>query len=127
VEHIGIDPADGKPAVIDPAPPVFQKPAGALIVVLHLQCIARDVEDAVLVAELRSRRGLEGFGLDLPYTPDIPVEKEDVAVKRAGAALGTRRAPEPDIFYDPCEPLQRVLIEAVTFLSQGSDPEWNGG
>ena len=62
VEHVGINVADGKTAVINPASSVFQEPARSTGVILRPQCIPRDIEYTILVAEFRSRCGFESGG-----------------------------------------------------------------
>jgi hypothetical protein len=127
VEHVRINPADGEPLVIDPAPAVFQEPAGSLFIILYSEGIAGNIENTVLVAELRSWRRFKRFWLDRFHDFHVAVQEKDVTIEGAGAALCARCAPEPDLPDDPPESLYRVLVKAVAFVGQGSDPERNRG
>ena len=62
VEHVRINAADCKTAFVNPAPSVFQEPAGSTGIILCPQCIPRDIEYTVLVAEFGSRCGFESGG-----------------------------------------------------------------
>jgi hypothetical protein len=55
VEHKWINPTDSKTVVVDPAPSVFQKPAGLTVIILCPYCIPRDIKYAVLVAKFGCR------------------------------------------------------------------------
>jgi hypothetical protein len=51
VEHVWINTTDCKTAVVNPAPSVFQKPAGSTDLIPCPHCIPRNIEYAVLVAK----------------------------------------------------------------------------
>jgi len=87
VKHIGIDPAYGEPPVIDPAPAIFQEPAGSIIILLNPQSIARDIIDSMLIAEFRFRGRFECLGFYLTDYFHISVKKKDMAVKCPGTAF----------------------------------------
>ncbi len=129
VEHIGIDTADGKPPVIDPAPAVFKKPARPLGIVFYLQCIAGDIKYAILVAELGIWGRFESIGFDRPYCSHVPVEQEDMAVECPGTALRAGRAPEPDVLYNTCETVCGIIKKGVLFPGEGGDAvrDWDEG
>src|SRR5208283_2862470 len=121
VEHIGIDAADGKPPVIDPAPAVFKKPARPLGIVFYLQCIAGDIKYAILVTELGIRGWFECIGFDRPYCGHVPVEQENMAVECPGTTLRAGSAPEAYILYNPCETVYGIIKKSVLFLCEGGD------
>jgi hypothetical protein len=110
VEHIGVDAADGKPAVINPAPAIFKEPAGTCLIILYPESVPGDIENPVLVAELRPRCRLKGLWFDLPYNFYVPVKEEDVTIEAPGTASGAGCAPEPDLANDSRKTLKRVLI-----------------
>jgi hypothetical protein len=74
MEHVRVDAADGEPAFIDPALTVFKEIAGTRFIVLCPQCITRDIERAVLVAEFSPGRRFECVRIYLFYRCSIPVE-----------------------------------------------------
>jgi hypothetical protein len=66
VEHIWIDPADSKTAIINPALSIFKKPATAVGCILCPYCIPGNVEYAVLIAEFGSWCRFKGSGIECP-------------------------------------------------------------
>jgi len=125
VEHRGVDAADGRPAVVDTAPPVFQKPAGSSSIIPCTQCVSRDVEHTGLVAELRGRRRFKGRRIDGSYYGDIPFEQEYMPVECPRAALRARCTAEPYLPDDTGETFGRVPAQTVPLLCQGSDAAGN--
>ena len=121
VKHVRVDPAYGKPAVIDSAPPVLKEPAGSLPVIFYFEGVTGDVECAVLVAELRVRRGLQCVRIDLPGRRYIPFQQEDMAIERPGAALCTGSAAEPYLPDHTGKMCGRVGKKGVFFCSEGSN------
>ena len=81
VEHIRVNAADGKTAVINPAPAIFQKPAGSGIVLLCPYCITGNIENAILVAKFRCRGRFERGRIKGFYHGYVPIEQEYMAVK----------------------------------------------
>ena len=121
VEHVRVDPADSKPAAVDPAPVVLKETARSLGIVLDLQRIAGDIERAVLVAELGIRRRFERIGIDLPDRGHIPVKQEDMAVECPGAAFRAGSAPKPDVPDHTGKAVYRIRKKGVFFLRESSD------
>ena len=86
VEHVRVDPADCRPSLIDPAPTLLEKNAGAGSIALRTGRIPCSIECSVLVAEIIGRDRLEGEGIRLPDPVDILLEQQDMAVKNPGTA-----------------------------------------
>ena len=118
VEHVRIDAADGKPAVIDPAPVVFQKPARSLAIVLYFQGIPRNIENTVLVAELGIRSRFERVRIDLPDRGNITVKQEDMAVECPGAAPAAGSAPEAHVPDNTGKAFQRIPGKFLTLCRE---------
>jgi hypothetical protein len=120
-EHMRVDPADRKPAVIDPASGVLEKPAGSIRVAPHFQRVTRDIENAVLVAEFRIRCRFKGFRIDLPCPGRVTIEQEDMIVYRTRAAPAALRAPEPARSDCGLNFFEGVFKKVVAFLHQRDD------
>jgi hypothetical protein len=81
VKHIRINAADGKTAVINPAPAIFQKPAVSGIVLPCPYCIPGNVENAILVAKFRCRSWFESGRIESFCCGYVPIKQEDMTVK----------------------------------------------
>jgi hypothetical protein len=81
VEHVRVDPADGKPVLVDPASALFEKPAGSFRIILCPESVSRDVEYSVLVTEFRIRCRFKCIRVQCTDPLYVPVEKENVAVE----------------------------------------------
>jgi hypothetical protein len=113
MEHVGIDPAYGKPLIVDAAPAVFEEYAGA--VRLRPEGVARYVEAALLVAGIEVRRRDEGVRRKPADTVGVLFEQKDMAVELAGATPSAAVAGEPDLTNDLDEFLFRELEEIIAF------------
>jgi hypothetical protein len=118
MEHIGIDPADCKPLVIDPAPAGFEKPAGSIRIVFYPEGIAGYVKGTVLVAEFRAWRRFEGRQIYFSCLFNLPVKKEHVTVKSAGAAFCTAGAVKTDILQDTGEAVLGISTKGILLFVQ---------
>jgi hypothetical protein len=81
VKHIRVNAADGKTAVINPAPAIFQKPAGSGIVLPCPYCIPGNVENAILVAKFRCWSWFESGRIESFCCGYVPIKQEDMTVK----------------------------------------------
>jgi hypothetical protein len=81
VEHIRVNATDGKTAVINPAPAIFQKPAGSGIVLLCPYCIPGNIENAILVAKFWRRGRFDRGRIKGFYHGNVSIEQEYMAVK----------------------------------------------
>jgi hypothetical protein len=81
VKHIRVNAADGKTVVINPAPAIFQKPAGSRVVLLCPYCIPGNVENAILVAKFGRRGRSESERIEGFCRGYVSIEKEYMAVK----------------------------------------------
>jgi hypothetical protein len=97
MEHIGIDTADGKALVINPAPGVLKKITGPGIIVLCFEGIPGYIERPVLVAELGEGSRFNRLRIDLPGPHGIPVKKKYMAIERPCTAPAAAVASESDI------------------------------
>jgi len=87
VEHIGVNATDGKSVFIDPAPAIFQKPAGSGFVVLCPQGITGNIENTILIAKFGCRSRFESGRIQCFYCGYVTIEQEYVAVERPGTAF----------------------------------------
>jgi hypothetical protein len=87
VEHIRVNPADGKSVFINPAPAIFQKPAGSCFVVLCPQSITGNIENTILIAKFGCRSRFESGRIQCFYCGYVTIEQEYVAVERPGTAF----------------------------------------
>jgi hypothetical protein len=81
VEHIRVNATDGKTAVINPAPAIFQKPAGSGIVLPCPQCIPGNVENAILVAKFWCRSWFKCGRIQCFYCGYVLIEQEYMTVE----------------------------------------------
>jgi len=116
VEHVWINTTDGKTAVINPAPSVFQKPAGSRFIIPCPYRIPRDIEYAILVAKFGCRRRFERRWIKFFYCGYVAIEQEYMAVECPGATLRARRAPEPNLLNHASETFHGIFKKAVAFL-----------
>jgi len=121
VKHIRVNAADSKTAVINPAPAVFQKPAGSGIIILCPYCIPGNVENAILVAQFGRRGRFESGRINCFYCGYVTIEQEYMAVECPRTALSARRAPEPCFLNNASETFHGIFKKAVTLLCQRRD------
>jgi hypothetical protein len=81
MEHIRVNAADGKTTVINPAPAIFEKPAGSGIVFPGPQCIPGNVENAMLVTEFWCRSWFKCGRIQCFYCGYVPIEQEYMTVE----------------------------------------------
>lgn len=117
VEHVGVDPADGEPAVVDGAPAAGEEDAGA--VRSRPEGVARYVEPPLLIAGVEVRRRDDGVRRKRADPVGVVFEEEDVTVELAGAAPAAAVAGEPDLPDDLDELLFGKLEKQFAFLLEG--------
>ena len=126
MEHVRVDAADRWPVFIDPAPAIFEEPAGSITVVLCPQRIPGDIKYTVLVAELGLRGRFDRGRIEGPDTGHFAIDQKNMAVERAGAASGATDAPETYPFYHLCEAIHRICEETALLLLERGDTVRDG-
>jgi len=118
VEHVGVDPADSKPTVVDTAPAVFEEYTGT--VRFRPEGIARYVEPPLLIAGIERGRRDDGVRQERAGAVGILLQQKDVIVELAGAAPPATVAGEPDLTDDLDELIFREPEEPLPFRFKSS-------